>query len=592
VRRAALRALADDRDPELAALLPRLLCEDPAWAVRRDAVRLLGRWPPPTRWGLLAALSDPVWRVRRSAVRRLARWRRQDPAVEAGLRAWVAGLAGPGPLVAGALRYLDFLTGPAPEGPLVPPDSPRPAPWQRAPWWDDDPPVLEQRLRHLSEAELRRDLRLLPGLLTLQDGWTVLDCLRRVRRFVLGALQRLAAVEDLLAVVPLLDESRHPYAAAEVAGLLARLPAERREALAREVLADRTGRFGGPSLRWAREGAGANPPDASWQQNTAGTAVAPQGTAPCHGRAGRAWPPQNTAPHGTTPCHGRAGRARPPQNTADTAVAPLPGEQAEAVRLRPLGRTGLLVAPLGLSGRYRLPEAGFAAALRAGVNLFFWEPSYHTQTSFWRRLPAAERERLVVVAGTFAAEPSAVRRDLDEALRQLRLERLGVFLLFWVRSAARWSDEVLGALDDVRQAGLARAVGLSTHQRPLALAALRDGWEVVMVRHSLAHPGAEAEVLPEALARGAGVLTFSALCHGTLLRREAGVPAADAYRYTLSQPGVSACWSAPRTLRQLRANLEALRQPTLPPERLAELRRRGAALHPGHRAFLECIRWR
>src|SRR5262249_8877129 len=40
--------------------------------------------------------------------------------------------------------------------------------------------------------------------------------------------------------------------------------------------------------------------------------------------------------------------------------------------LRPLGRTGLQVAPLGLSGRYRLPEAGFAEAVEAGVNLFFW----------------------------------------------------------------------------------------------------------------------------------------------------------------------------------------------------------------------------
>src|SRR4051794_3173313 len=49
VRRAALKALTPDRDRELASLLPRLVREDPAWAVRRDAVRLLARWPGPTR---------------------------------------------------------------------------------------------------------------------------------------------------------------------------------------------------------------------------------------------------------------------------------------------------------------------------------------------------------------------------------------------------------------------------------------------------------------------------------------------------------------------------------------------------------------
>jgi hypothetical protein len=112
--------------------------------------------------------------------------------------------------------------------------------------------VLEQNLRHLGAAELRRDLRLLPGLLTLQDGWTVFDCLRRIRRLVVGTLERLAAVEDLLAAVPLLDDPRHPYAADALAALLGRLPAERRPALALALLADQTGAFGVPSLRWAR----------------------------------------------------------------------------------------------------------------------------------------------------------------------------------------------------------------------------------------------------------------------------------------------------------------------------------------------------
>jgi aryl-alcohol dehydrogenase-like predicted oxidoreductase len=257
------------------------------------------------------------------------------------------------------------------------------------------------------------------------------------------------------------------------------------------------------------------------------------------------------------------------------------------------------VAPLGLSGRYALPEAGFRLAVEAGVNLFFWEPGYATQTRFFQGLSASEKERLVVVAGSFAATPGAVRRDLAETLRRLHLERLGVFLLFWVRSPARLDEEMLEVLDDCRAAGMVQSVGLSTHLRALATGAVRDGWDVVMVRHSLAHRGAEDEVFPSAVCAGTGVITFSNLCYGRLLRDPESGPApprrptpAECYRYSLSQPGVTACLSAPRDLAQLRHNLAVLESPTLDADTCAALRPFGAAVHAHQRLFAECLRSR
>jgi hypothetical protein len=83
---------------------------------------------------------------------------------------------------------------------------------------------------------------------------------------------------------------------------------------------------------------------------------------------------------------------------------------------------------------------------------------------------------------------------------------------------------------------------------------------------------------------------FSACCQGVTMKE--GVSAADSYRYALAQPGVSACWTAPRNLDELRANLAVLRDPTMSPERLAELRAFGAAAYPPHRAFLDGVRGR
>jgi predicted aldo/keto reductase-like oxidoreductase len=66
--------------------------------------------------------------------------------------------------------------------------------------------------------------------------------------------------------------------------------------------------------------------------------------------------------------------------------------------------------------------------------------------------------------------------------------------------------------------------------------------------------------------------------------------AADCYRYSLSQPGVSACLSAPRRGRELEENLAVLARPELTPEAAVLLRRQGAAVHQESRRFNALVR--
>jgi HEAT repeat protein len=279
----------------------------------------------------------------------------------------------------------------------------------------------------------------------------------------------------------------------------------------------------------------------------------------------------------------------PPSDEAPMTLAPGPTPHA-----RPLGRGGPLVAPVGISGHYGLPVEGFARAFEAGVNLMFWEPNYETMTRFMTRLSPSGRAEIHLVAGTFEADGVRVSRDAERALRSLGAERLAVFLLFWVRSWARVSDDVLAALEDLRDAGKIASFGLSTHARGLAVEALERGWETVMVRHSAAHRKAEAEVFPRAVALGSSLLTFNATCYGRLLAPSPGADppprAADCYRYSLAQPGVAACLSAPATLDELDENLGALRQPELPAERAAALRARGDLVFREDTVFRALVR--
>jgi hypothetical protein len=284
---------------------------------------------------------------------------------------------------------------------------------------------------------------------------------------------------------------------------------------------------------------------------------------------------------------------QPAASTPASPPCPLQVRRTGVPHTRLLGPAKLPVAPLGISGHYGLPVEGFVRAAEAGVNLFFWEPNYQTLTEFATRLPGSERNAFHFLAGTFEADGERVRRDAERALRILKIDRLGLFLLFWVQSWDRVTEDVRATLERLRENGLIAQFGLSTHARPLAIEAMEAGWDPVMVRHSAAHRGAEERILPRAVDLGTSILTFNNSCYGRLLKPHNDLPpprASDCYRYTLSQPGVTLCLSAPATLDELEENLRALHDPVLPEDRRDHLRRSGEAVYEEDTVFRKLVR--
>lgn len=258
----------------------------------------------------------------------------------------------------------------------------------------------------------------------------------------------------------------------------------------------------------------------------------------------------------------------------------------------------LAARPLAISGVHQLPARCYAKAFERGAELFFWEPHYRELTTFLRGSGIKHGAR--VIAGSFEGSAAGIRRDVERALRRLRSERIDVFLLFWARSPERLSEEALTCLLQLKQSGHIGAVGFSTHHREIARAAIASQpWDVVMTRHSAAHPGAESALIPEAKARGTAVLTFSAISYGRMLKVPAGVAregygplptAADCYRYSLAQPGVAACISAPRTAAEMHHNLAVLEGDALSSEAEGALRAHGARVHEASQRFNAFIR--
>jgi aryl-alcohol dehydrogenase-like predicted oxidoreductase len=231
---------------------------------------------------------------------------------------------------------------------------------------------------------------------------------------------------------------------------------------------------------------------------------------------------------------------------------------------------------------------GFVRAAEAGVNLFFWEPNYATLTRFVTRLAPTDRQRIHVLAGTFEAEPAKIRKDAERAIKNLKVDRLSIFLIFWTQSWQRITPDVRGVLEQLKTEGKVQVYGLSTHSRPLAAEAIRDGWNPVMVRHSAAHRKAETEVLPLARERGTSIITFNNTCYGRLLD-EAFRPS-DCFRYTLNTDGVSACFTAPSTVEYLEENLDALKNPELAPDVRERLLKRGEWMYREDTVFRKTVR--
>ncbi|MEO1523907.1 MAG: aldo/keto reductase [Planctomycetota bacterium] len=238
---------------------------------------------------------------------------------------------------------------------------------------------------------------------------------------------------------------------------------------------------------------------------------------------------------------------------------------------------------LAVSGHYLLPTEQFAVAFDAGISEYFWESNYGTFNRFVARLSASDLQRLRMLAGTFEAEPKKIRKDIDRALRLLRVERLEVFLLFWSRSQRRFNSETIRELDRAKDAGKIRRYGLSTHQWELARDRVEAKWDPVMVRHNLAHRRAEEIVFPAARAHGTRIISFSSTCYGRLI--EAGVKPADCIRYSLAQKEIDLVLTAPATAEQLRENLAALDAPEPDDDELARWRAVGDQVYRDNIAF-------
>lgn len=185
-------------------------------------------------------------------------------------------------------------------------------------------------------------------------------------------------------------------------------------------------------------------------------------------------------------------------------------------------------------------------------------------------------------------------RALDHCLKQLKTDFLDVITLYYVESESEWSqirarnDGAILALQQAKADGRIKAIGLTTHQRPLAAKWVASGLlDLLMIRYNAAHRKAESQVFPICREHGVPVVCFTCLRWGALLKSTNQdpdgfpiPPAAEWYRFVLSHPSVGVALMAPNNRQELLENLALLDDwRALTAEQMDKMKRHGDRVH-------------
>lgn len=589
VQFAAIRALQPKQTVELSFAIVPILKRSNNWGLRRAALEKLAEAPPPVCDEIYAAVLDPHWRVRHTLLEILRAHGTSVTEQEEILTRLLAN--GNDARAKGLATWLRW------NWRQVPPPPSSPATTRALESWSPDLTIVAEQVL---TADLNTDT--LRFLLEMTDSRVQRSLKMRLRRFSKADWERVslpdesrlpgfAILDELGLQTPMSFDERDPYLlakkiteeTAELTEASATNWATHPFAVVRAAVAKRLLNGGESPLLRALQA----DPHPSVRAAALDTIRAKE---IIEGRASEnAWEVVRRA----------AILNKTPLWKLETGPGWLPpqippaklSEPAFKVPTKPreLGPKKLLTAPLAISGQYSLEPIGISRAMEAGVNVFFWEPGYTTLTDFTTGLARGTRQQLHFIAGTFEADPKRIRSDVERTLRNLQIEQVSFFMIFWVADWRRLSDELVTELQKLKAEGKIETCGLSTHDRGLALRAIHEGWDPIMIRHSAAHPGAENEVFPAAAAAGTSIIAFNCTCYGRLLASNT-VDAADCYRYSLSKQPVRLCLCGPSNLIELEQNLKVLEQPDFPHEKLEMLLQAGRRVYVEDKIFASCVR--
>lgn len=276
------------------------------------------------------------------------------------------------------------------------------------------------------------------------------------------------------------------------------------------------------------------------------------------------------------------------------------------MRYRSLGRCGLDISEIGLGceGLLGKPESFVHKAIDmmetyGGTGIDLYSPNPDMRSALGRAL-RGRRDKFVLEAhictiwkdGQYkrTRRLDEVRAGFDDQLTRLETDHAEIGMIHYVDSPDDWrgvaEGEVLRYVLDLKKAGTIRAVGLSSHNPQVALAAAESGvldvllfsinpcydlqpadedveqlWNRDKYKGHLVNMDPERQALYETCQRlGVGITVMKAFGGGDLLHADrslagVGLTPYQCLAYALDRPGVASVLTGAHSLDELRQNL-------------------------------------
>jgi aryl-alcohol dehydrogenase-like predicted oxidoreductase len=257
---------------------------------------------------------------------------------------------------------------------------------------------------------------------------------------------------------------------------------------------------------------------------------------------------------------------------------------------RVLGRTDLQVGRLGIASSHGAPAAAFEEAFERGCTYFVWNTfmkgrSKEMLTALRNIIKKGLRDRLVIAMHSYGHNAILNRYYLHRSLKTLGTDYIDVMLLGYY--SWRPSQVVINGALKLKEMGSARYIGLTGHNRKLFPRLAEENiFDVFHVRYNAVHRGAESDIFPHLKPdTKPGIVAFTATSWGQLLsqkRMSEGVKAptaADCYRFVLTNPDVDVVLTGPKTIDQMRENLDVIERGPLNEEEMKRMQRIGDYLY-------------
>jgi len=193
-----------------------------------------------------------------------------------------------------------------------------------------------------------------------------------------------------------------------------------------------------------------------------------------------------------------------------------------------LGRSGLQVSAVGFGGIPIVPLAfdEAVAVVRHGADggLTFFDTAKLYRDSEKKIGKALEpiRDRVVLATKTTSRDAEKVRRDVASSLANLRTDRIDLYQLHNVSSAA-FLERVLAddgayrALAEARSHGTVRAIGVTSHSLETAVQACRTGlFDTVQIPFNFIEQEVAGDLFTAARAADMGIIAMKPLGGGWL----------------------------------------------------------------------------